>query len=360
VSRVACWPDAAEELLLGAALLDEGAAVEAWNEWRAGVDVDALSHESQRLLPMVYRRLRRLGLEDAEMPRLKGLYRWTWSHNQLLFAHGGAAIAELERAGIGTLVLKGGALVHLDYRDVGARPMADLDLLVRPERAEDAMELLMRLGWRPPRQRPASVLQALHGEHFKDDVGRGIDLHWHGLQRRQADDDLWGTPVPLTLGPARTLAPDAAARLMQVCVHGAESGDPPAIRWVADAATIVAGGEVAWPEFVERARRRHVTLLLARTLGYVRERYGAAVPEDVVEELAAAPRSRFERAAYRAAIQPRTVRHVVRQEWFRYRRVGRGRSWPGFARYLQLSMGYERRRDLVRHVVRRLRHGPLP
>jgi hypothetical protein len=85
-----------------------------------------------------------------------------------------------------------------------------------------------------------------------------------------------------------------------------------------------------------------------------------AVPADVIEALAAAPRSRFERAAYRAAMQPRTVRHVLRQEWFRYRRVGRGRSWPAFARYLQLSMGYERPRDLVRHVVRRLRHGPLP
>jgi hypothetical protein len=91
----------------------------------------------------------------------------------------------------------------------------------------------------------------------------------------------------------------------------------------------------------------------------VRERYGVAVPEDVVDELAAAPRSRFERAAYRAAIQPRTIRHVLRQEWFRYRRVGRGRSWPAFARYLQLSLGHERRRDLVRHVVRRVLHGPL-
>ena len=360
MSRVACWPDAAEELLLGAALLDEGAAVEAWNEWRAGADLDALSHDSRRLLPTVYRRLCGLGLESSEVPRLKDLYRWTWSHNQILFAHAGAAIVELQRAGIRTLVLKGGALAHLDYRDVGARPMTDVDLLVRPERAEDAMELLMRLGWRPPRRRPASVLGSLHGEHFKDEAARGIDLHWHGLQRRQADDDLWGSPVPLRLGPARTLAPDPAARLMHVCVHGAESGVPPPIRWVADAATIVAGGEVAWPDLVARARRRHVTLLLARTLGYVRERYGVDVPADVVEELASAPRSRFERAAYRAAMQPRTLRHVLRQEWFRYRRVGRGLSWPAFARYLQLSMGYERRRDLVRHVVRRLRHGPLP
>jgi hypothetical protein len=361
VSRVACWPDAAEELLLGAAILDEGLAVKAWNEWRASTGIDALAYgDAYRLLPLVYRRLSRLGRDDDEMPRLKALYRSAWTYNQVLFAHAGAAIVELERAGIRTLVLKGGALACLDYRDLGVRPMSDVDVLVRPERARDAMELLVRLGWRPPRRQPASVLHALHGEHFKDEAGRGIDLHWHGLQRRQADDDLWGSPVSLTLGEAHTLAPDPAARLMHVCVHGAEAGAPPPIRWVVDAATVVAGGEVAWPDLVERARRRHVTLLLARTLGYVRERYGVAVPADVVEQLAAAPRSRFERAAYRAAMQSRTLRNVLRQEWFRYRRLDRGRSWPAFARYLQLSMGYDRRRDLARHVVRRLRHGPLP
>jgi hypothetical protein len=221
------------------------------------------------------------------------------------------------------------------------------------------MELMMGLGWRPPRPRPATVVGVLYAEHFKDEDGKGIDLHWHGLMRRQPDDDLWAGAVPLGLGSARTMAPDPAARLMGVCVHGAESGFPPPIRWVADAATIVAGGEVDWSALVERARRRQVTLLLARTLDYVRERYGAAVPEDVVEALATAPRSRFERSAYRAAMRSRTLRNVLRQEWFRYRRVGRGRSWPAFVRYLRLSMGYERQRDLSRHVVRRLRHGPV-
>jgi hypothetical protein len=129
------------------------------------------------------------------------------------------------------------------------------------------------------------------------------------------------------------------------------------VRWVPDAAAIIAGGQVDWPALVERAPRHEVTLILAATLRYLRERMDVAIPAEVLEPLDATPVTRFERWSYEAAMGPRTLRAAMRKEWFRYRRVSRVRSWPGFLHFLRVSMGYQRRRDLVRHMVQRVVRG---
>jgi hypothetical protein len=290
------------------------------------------------------------------MAELKDGYRRAWTRNQMLFAHVGSAAEALGEAGIDTLVLKGGALARLDYEDVGVRPMSDLDLLVHPEDAQNAGRLLTSLGWTTTLEAPSKALGVLYAQHFRQ-KSFGVDLHWHAFMRCQPDDDVWENAVPLELGAARTSAPDAASRLMNICIHAAECGDTPPIWWVADAAAIVDGGQVDWSELVDRSRRRGVTIILGETLRFIRERFDVPVPLDALDALDASPRSRFERAAWRATLRPRSISAVVAQEWFRYRRVGAGRSLRGYARYLQISMGYDRRRDLANHVVRRLRHG---
>ncbi|MBA3242461.1 MAG: nucleotidyltransferase family protein, partial [Acidobacteria bacterium] len=141
-----CWPDEPQELLLCAALLRGEDALSAWGEWRSTVDPDSLDAGSKRLLPLLYRNLRELGVNDPLVPRLKESYRITWSLNQSVFRQMASLLGSLHGAGIETLVLKGGALVPLYYRDYGVRPMVDFDILVREERAETAMDLLTGLG----------------------------------------------------------------------------------------------------------------------------------------------------------------------------------------------------------------------
>jgi hypothetical protein len=57
-------------------------------------------------------------------------------------------VAELQRAGIEVLVLKGLALSLLFYGDLSVRPMGDVDLLVRSEQARDAVHHLEQAGYR--------------------------------------------------------------------------------------------------------------------------------------------------------------------------------------------------------------------
>jgi Uncharacterised nucleotidyltransferase len=353
----ACWPDAEQELLLAACVREGEAALEGWRRWRERVGVDSADAHSLRLLPLAYRRLSELGVPPSELSELKLAYRTSWSHTQMLLARTGDAVADLEDTGIRTLVLKGAAVALLDYQDLGARPMSDMDVLVPPEDASRAMEVLAEHGWRPLVPWPAQLVGILHGHPFTDGQGRGLDLHWFALQRRQPDQDLWDTAVPLELRGVNTLAPGPAWRVLHALVHGAEAGDPPPIRWVADAAAVLRVNEVDWDALVEHARGREVTLIAARTLAYLRDTFALPIPGEPVEALATSPHSRFERASYRAAMRPRTIANVLRQEWFRYRRL-HPRPPPGFLTYLRASLLYEHRRDLAGHAVRRFLHGP--
>ncbi len=58
----------------------------------------------------------------------------------------------LDDAGIDLRLLKGPALAALDYPDVQQRPTGDLDLLVRAEQIDRAVEVLVAAGgtWTDP------------------------------------------------------------------------------------------------------------------------------------------------------------------------------------------------------------------
>lgn len=127
-------PTAEQLLVLHAALDPAPAAAVAWQRWRQAIEFDDVDHGSTRLLPLVYRNLGAGAFDEEVAGRLKGLYRRSWSHNQLIFKRAAGAIGVLEGAGIETLVTKGASLALLSYGDVGVRPMDDVDVLVPLDR----------------------------------------------------------------------------------------------------------------------------------------------------------------------------------------------------------------------------------
>src|SRR4051794_37402336 len=174
-----CWPTHDQELLLRAALLQGEPALEFWNEWRRKVDLDVIDYGSHRMIPQLYRNLQRLGVKDPLMDRLKGVYRYYLYKNEILMHRVAALLAAFEEAGITTLVLKGAALIPLYYRETGVRPMLDADVLVHAQQAQQAMELLAKLRWKPVRYRqPRMRIPIIHSTPFEDDGGRQVDLHW--------------------------------------------------------------------------------------------------------------------------------------------------------------------------------------
>ncbi len=358
------WPSRSQELLLQAALLQGRAAIEAWEAWRSGVDIDRLDRGSHRLLPLLYRNLHAQGVDHPLLGTLRGVYRYTWYRNQILFSQMTPVLRSLHEAGIETLLLKGVALVHLFYQDCGLRPMADFDVLVRGDRVAEALDIVTRLGWTPKgwsRERLTTRRLAMQqGLAFKDAGGREMDLHWHVLAQclqADADDDFWdgSTASEIEGIPVRTL--NVTDHLLHVCVHGAATNPAPPIRWAADAAVILkhSAPTIDWNRLIEQARKRHVVLLLRDALGCLRDVLDAPVPLWAHRYMQAIPTSRSERLEYRFKTQPPLLLGRFPLRWFQYSRHTGDASFLkkllGFRRFLQDQLGKDGFWPLLRWVM---------
>lgn len=353
------WPDERQALLLHAALLDGDDAAAAWRRWRADDDaldgVDGLSFD---LLPLLYRNLTRWGVEDPDLPRLKGVYRYAWYANQRLLEAAGRALRALGDRGLETLVLGGVPLAELHYRDAGVRPIGAVDIAVRPADAGAAVAALREAGWALATPLPLDRVLRSFPSTGLIDGGVRVAVHWSVLYEPGRDEELWRASGPLQAGGVSTRALAAADQLLHTCA-GAFGVPGARLRWIADGATVVraAGGELDWGRLVEQAVSRRLTLPVSAALGLLRERFGVGVPDDVLAALRAVRATPRERFVHRVrGFAPAHGAPLVRL-WDRYRRL---RSTvhdcpvPGdFPEMLAAHWRLSRRRELVPQLARR-------
>jgi hypothetical protein len=357
------FPTQSQELLLRAALLDGERAVAAWERWQAVEDVSQTDGDSLRMMPLVCRNLLAITTDVPQLATLKSIYRHQWVANHQRLHRAGLGLRILERAGIQTMVLKGAALAHAYYRDVGVRVFLDVDVLVRAERAQEAGTALRAAAWSQSLPTDLeTLLPVTQGTMFTDAVDGAIDLHWHALWSPAVEDDFWDAAEPVEIGGSPTLMQCAPDQLLHACVHGIWS-DGYRIRWVADAVTVLrAAPDLDWDRVISRARARAITPPLHEALTYIRNVFDAPVPGPVLRSLETAPRRAAEWRTHRAWMAPasrlRTARLVL--EHFRRQRalpVGPTRR-GNLRKYLRcwaaMAWDVDRGDPIVSEVVRRL------
>jgi len=291
-----CWPDPDTEDVLRAALLPGPAAIEAWHQARAHVDLrDRVLAERQRLLPMV---LANIGVEAAgeDAPGMKRLHREAWRDNRLHLHHAPRWLDPLS-GHVPVMLLKGMALAQRAYPDIGRRPMSDVDILVPSPQIGQAAELLTAAGWvcGEDRQLPRSW-RARHGAPLIHPDGGHIDLH-HApgapfmghAQGGVAVAEMWAAQQPGELADRPVAVPAPADLLLTVVVHGLTSVGGSSSRWVADAVVLLGSQPVDWNRFAEQARRYHVVLPARSAMRYLVDTFDAPVPVDALWSLWATP-----------------------------------------------------------------------
>jgi hypothetical protein len=353
-----CWPDDRQRLLLAAATWGDERALDAWQRWRAIVRREEVTAADTRLLATAFRPLRALGADDPMLTLAGGAYRRAWYLNQLALRRAAAVVATLQAAQIEVLVLKGAALSLLHYRDLGARPMDDVDLLVRPEALDRAVTALRPLGWGVLASQGAGTGPLRYGTHIVDAGGNEIDLHAYALMQSADDADLWTACVDLDLMGTATAALAAADQLVHVCAHGLRWDVTTTVRWAADAMTIIGSDGLDWRRVVERSRAWHVTVAVASALTWLRESLQAHVPQWVLADLDAGPRMPFERAINAVWARPPTPLGFAVMSFDRYRRFARlapAHERPAsFAAYLRDAWGLQSSAQLLVYGGRKL------
>lgn len=350
-----CWPTRDQELMLRAALLQRELALESWNEWKRNVNIDVVDYGSHRLIPLLYRNLQRHGVKDPLMERLKGVYRYYFYKNEILMHGIGTLLAAFEDAGIKTMVLKGAALIQLYYRESGLRPMLDADVLVHASQAEQAMELLTRLRWKPVRyKRPQMRIPILHSTPFEDDGGRQLDLHWHLFWEcfnANDDDDYWANAIPIKIGGVQTLAINPTDQLLHTCWHGARWNEVPPIRWIADAMAIMgeSAEEIDWARLMRKAQKHRIIMPVKDALEYLKKTFNAPIPDGLLKSLSAVRISKIEQENYEVTLDPMappTTTKILRLLYYDYRWLSSSTSSRfkslAFAKHLQAKWDIDR------------------
>ena len=345
--RPPIWPDSGDELLLRAALLDGEDAISAWRQWHADACYDPIDYTQQRMLPLLYNNLQRLGLDDPIMERYRRELRYFWATNQQLYQFASRNIRELEQQNIRSIVMKGIPLSHCYYAHPGLRPMSDVDILVHREDAEAATQYFLDQGWVctddfiSSFDNLKSLLSIRHGFNLRGpDDEKEIDLHWaifptnfHGL------DTIWDAAVTFELAGSTVTTLSPADHLLQACSQGAGWNIVRPIRWIPDANAILSTGSVDWDRFIEQANRFDLALPAADGLTVLRDLLGRQIPHKVIERLQALPTSFPARMDYRlSARRPIPVIGRPMQRYFRYLRVGRSQGL-GFGEYMKNLWG---------------------
>jgi len=359
-----------QELLLRSALFSGEKAINAWMEWKEQTDLQAeMDMGSFRLLPVVYKNLRLLNVEDAWMGRLKGIYRLTWYKNQALFRVATNVLQGLDQAQIPTLILKGAPLALEYYQDLGVRPMNDFDILVPPAQRDKAIEIILKAGWAPMLSQNNTFTQEIkmvrHAWGFVNPSGQSIDLHWRvfALSSENETDDLaWEKSIPITVNAIQTRTLNPTDMLLHVCVHGGQWDISSSIRWIVDAMFIIrkAQHSIQWEHLVEQAENRRFILPLRLALTYLYDQFQAPIPENTLSQLNHLVVSPIEMKLFKTIASKPTLFGNLPTYWYKYlhQLERRGQeinisSMLNFINYLQQVKGIHSKVELMDWAFRR-------
>ena len=364
------WPNHSQRLVLRTALLDGDTALDAWQRWNRQNEIEAIDTASFFILPQVYLSLKKFGNDVPKLGRLKGVYRWTWSQNQLTLGGLIEVLRLFEERQRSAIVLKGVPLALQYYRDLGARMMKDADLLVDVEDLPKVIADLGEISWRQEKPRaPDHLMPFLEGLHFTHPQWNRVDIQWRPFRLDtppSAERGLWNRSQDDAIRGVSTRVPSATDLLLLTCFHGRKSDIHSTCRWIVDAMVLLRESHrsIDWDQLLEWTRQLGLLLPVRDALSYLHGEFAAPIPTDTLEHAWSLPTCRTDEDRYDQMIQhglQPSIRGVVEEHWARYGDVCRLREWDadmlGFLRYFLSHCRREIRSGSARDLTKRFLGG---
>ena len=311
VLTAACcrWPPSLDR---DAAVRAAAAAVRDWSEFSRLV-------RRQRVAGLAHEALRAAAIEPpaSAAGELTAQVQRATRLNLLLAGETVRLQRLLDAAGIPALALKGAALAQLAYGSVPIKQTRDIDLLVAPEQAGAALQILEREGYAlrlPARrldtaQRRVLVRFGREVELLHRDNKLSVELKWRASDNRRlllgvdAHSPTQSVALPGGVG-LRTLALDDL--FAYLCVHGARHAWS-RLKWLADVNALVTADNADIGRLYRHARSIGAGLCSGQALLLCRRLLALPLPAGMAEEIAADRRvERLVAIALAAMFAPRT------------------------------------------------------
>jgi len=293
--------------------------------------------------------------------------------------------------GIDVVLLKGAGLVMTVYGSFSARPMYDLDLLVKPDEGERAWNALRGAGWVHDAEAcpPAFYASHYHLPPLDDPLRTGLSVELHTAPTDGAvllpGELIWKDARELQVHGRRAFVPTPEHQVLHLAAHFAWTHGLASAAWrtFRDLNQLIARTSLDWDAIVRAAGPARAksacywTLRLARTLA------GIPVPEEVLRALrpprpetvlkvlerhyagglfqfspAPCPSVRVSQALWSAGMAPRWSGLGAERPWHRGEVWAEAHGMGGTAPFLQRLRGHaDRGAQWMRYLVGIFRDG---
>lgn len=254
--------------------------------------------ERERALPALWNRLE--GLPEQYLPapiatRVRQLAFVSQFRMGLLQRRLDETLHVLADAGIEVILLKGAGLATTVYPSFQDRPMEDLDLMVKRDRAGEAWALVRGIGWHWDHNERLDTFYADH-HHYPplDDergTGAGLELHTHlfpeGHPFTLPVSTLWDRAEQVPGRPDGVFVLSRHHQILHLCLHFAWSHKLSDGFWrtFRDLDALCRTGAIDWAEFSRLATWTRAASCCYWTLRLAKRMAGLDVPDDLLDEL---------------------------------------------------------------------------
>lgn len=151
----------------------------------------------------------------------------TINRSVLLYGHFSNVVQLLRNESIDVLVLKGACFAEKLYKDIGLRQFSDIDLLIRPENTQKAVEVLRSAGYNYKEAIPVSDFIRAKSDyvHLPPMVLNGVSVELHVKLHKSAEnyavniDKAWACAANEILNGENVLVLDTIHQLIHVALH---------------------------------------------------------------------------------------------------------------------------------------------
>jgi len=247
--------------------------------------------EKYRVTPLLYHRLKNIGVPAPLMKKLKTAYIANIWVNTALYNELSKILSVLQKEGIPVIVLKGAHLAEKVYGNIALRPMNDLDILVRKTDLLRAEEKLLEMGYSSSRDREIEEICAeLHQLPALTKPDASVEIHWtieFPTSPFTIDvDGLWKRAQAETVAGIKTLVLSPEDLLLHLCLHAAfhhifQFG----LRPLYDIWETLRHYDIDWEQVGLRSREWGANNSIYLALYLAKTEFGIAVPNEVLDTL---------------------------------------------------------------------------
>jgi len=273
--------DLLQDQLLQAAYLQNEIGLQAWQAWKVNADLDGPLHPGTfRLFPSIYRNLHRQEIDDPLLMKIKGVTHKNWTRNQLALQALAQPLQGFESDGIKFIALGGLAFILQGHPDYSTYPPDQYSILVKPEKANSAIQRLRNLGWLPspdlPQPLDENLIAAKRFQTFNCDSGIKIRLCWQLLSNTDqtpADETLWIEAITVHSSDLTALALNPADQLLYILQKDRIATRPSFFLQVIDTMLVLEANpdRVNWEQLIGLAQKHRLLYQLQCVMGYLQD-----------------------------------------------------------------------------------------